>query len=383
MSGKDLNHKEKEISDTAKLFSPYDLAGLRIPNRIVMSPVTRTRTEDGVPNDLTAAYYCQRASAGLIVTEGSPISQGATPTCFAPGIYTPAQVEGWKKVTKAVHDAGGIIFIHLWHAGRASHVKLQPDGKSPVSSVARTDKDVHAFISPEPHKVKQVPASPPRALTTEEIPHVVQEFVRAAQRAIEAGFDGVELHGAHGHLLNQFINGELNTRTDRYGGSITNRLRFPLETIDAVVSTIGSARVAIRLSPFGHIFGMHPYNDEVQTYLTLAAELSKRQLAYVSISDFFAEIVEHHQEFFVDFRKAYSGTLVIAGGFNKEHAERALSEGKQDLVAFGHDFIANPDLVERLQHNYPLASPNLDILMGPFGSRGLTDYPRYEPVATS
>lgn len=360
-----------------KLFTPYKLAGLELPNRIVMEPITRARVKSGIPDELTAEYYRQRADAGLIVTEGAPVSREGTGCLFVPGIFSDQQVEGWKKVVQAVHSANGRIFLHLWHAGRASHVSLQEDGKAPVSSVAITSSDVTAYAWIKPNLPGTVPASIPRALETDEVPRITQDFVKAGKRAMEAGFDGVEVHGAHGHIFEQFINGELNTRQDRYGGSIENRLRFLLETLDALIDSIGGQNVGVRLSPFGRLLGMRPFTDEKETWLAAAIELGKRNLAYVNLSNQHTMGTNHNTDFFADFRKSYKGALIIAGGYEYESAEKALDNNELDLVGFAHHFVSNPDLVDRLNQNWPLETIDGATLYGPYGAKGYTDYPRY------
>ena len=361
------------------LFKSYELEGLSLPNRFVMAPMTRSRSANGVPDILTERYYSQRASAGLIITEGINVSQQATGYLFTPGLYTEDQVEAWKRVTNAVHAEGGRIFAQLWHVGRNSHVSLQPDGAAPVSSVDRRPINVNAYAWAMPGVPGNVETSQPRALRTDEIPAIIAEFVAAGQRAMHAGFDGVEVHGANGYLFEQFINGELNTRQDQYGGNIDNRLRLLLETIDALSKAIGAEHVGVRISPFGRLYDMHPYDDENQTWLTLAAELGHRKLAYVHLSDQRTIGADCETEFFVDFRKSYPGTLIVAGGFDQESAEAALMAGKADLIGFGQPYIANPDLVERIANGWPVAQAQRETLYGLHGARGYTDYPIYSP----
>lgn len=365
------------------LFTPYDLAGLGLPNRLVMAPMTRSRTANGVPDVLTERYYSQRASAGLIISEGVAVSQEGTGYLFTPGLYTDEQGEAWKRVTDAVHAEGGRIFAQLWHVGRNSHVSLQHDGKAPVSSVARRPRYVNAYAWAAPGVPGHIPTSEPRALGTDEVAAIVGDFVAAGQRAMQAGFDGVEVHGANGYLFEQFINGELNTRQDRYGGSIDNRLRLLLQTIDGLDVAIGARHVGLRISPFGRLYDMHPFDDEKQTWLALAAELGRRKLAYVHLSDQRTIGADCETAFFVDFRKAYPGTLIVAGGFDQASAETALKAGKADLIGFGTPFVANPDLVERMVHGWPLAQAQRETLYGLHGARGYTDYPRYAVPANA
>ena len=359
------------------LFTSHDLAGLNLPNRFVMAPMTRARAANGVPDALTERYYRQRASAGLIVTEGIAVSQQGTGFLFTPGLFTEEQVVSWLRVTDAVHADGGRIFAQLWHVGRNSHVTLQQDGAAPVSAVARTARGVQAYAWAAPGVPGQVAASAPRALTTDEVAAIVSDFVSAGKRAMRAGFDGVEVHGANGYLFEQFINGELNVREDRYGGSIENRLRLLLETVDELCAAIGSQHVGVRISPFGRLFDMLAFDDEKQTWLVLAAELGRRNLAYVHLSDQRTIGAECDTAFFTEFRDAYPGTLIVAGGFDQQTAQAALKAGKADLIGFGSPFIANPDLVERMANGWPLAEAQRETLYGLHGARGYTDYPRY------
>lgn len=362
----------------SNLFTPYDLAGTRLTNRVVMAPMTRARALDDIPDEHTVLYYAQRASAGLIISEGAPISREGCGYLFNPGLYNDAQTQGWRRVTDAVHAKGGKIFAQLWHVGRVSHVSIQPGGGAPVSSVAVSAAQSNAYAWVAEGRPGPLQASPPRALDAHEVRRVTVDFVRAARRALDAGFDGVELHGANGYLFEQFLNGALNTRSDEYGGSIAKRQRFLLDTLDALAAEIGSAQVGVRVSPFGRLFDMHPYAQEAETWLSLAAALNGRNLAYVHLSDQLtlgAEAIP--AGFAAQFRQAYRGTLIAAGGFNRTSAEAALDKGDLDLVAFGRPFIANPDLVERMQYDWPLAEGDRATFYGIDGSptRGYTDYP--------
>jgi 2,4-dienoyl-CoA reductase-like NADH-dependent reductase (Old Yellow Enzyme family) len=364
----------------SKLFEPYDLAGMPMANRIVMAPMTRARALQDIPDEHTVRYYAQRASAGLIITEGVPISRQGCGYLFNPGLYNDEQTEAWRKVTDAVHSAGGRIFAQLWHVGRLSHVSIQPGNAAPVSSVAVVAENSKAYAWVEPGKPGPVQASEPRALTLDEIQGITAEFVEAARRAMQAGFDGVELHGANGYLFEQFLNGALNTREDAYGGSPENRQRFVLETIDALCAEIGSNRVSVRLSPFGRLYDMRPYADEKQTWLELAQALTQRELAYVHLSDQLTIGAQGIPEgFATQFRQAYRGTLIAAGGFTRQTAEQALESGDLDVIAFGRPFIANPDLVERLKQGWPVAEADRATWYGVEDSitRGYTDYPTY------
>lgn len=365
------------------LFEPFNLAGLELPNRIVMAPMTRSRAVDEYPDDLTVLYYKQRAGAGLIISEGAPISREGCGYLFNPGLYTKEQAAGWSKVTTAVHEAGGRIFAQLWHVGRMSHTSLQPNGQLPVSSVAVQARNSNAYAYDGHGQPNRVQASVPRALDTAEMPRITADFVRAAKMAIDSGFDGVEIHGANGYLFEQFINGALNHRNDRYGRSITNRLRFLLETVDAVSGQVGANRLGVRIAPYGRLFDMSPYADEEATWIALANEFQNRPLAYVHLSDQLTLGAEQMPEGFAErFRKAYRRTLIAAGGFTLESGEIALEAGELDLIAFGRPFIANPDLVERMINGWPLAIPDRDTFYGNIGSVGYTDYPTYDPSPT-
>lgn len=370
----------------SKLLKPFKLGKMELANRIVMAPMTRARIsnqQDAADND-TALYYAQRSSAGLIISEGSQISQQGQGFLFTPGIYNESQVQGWKATTKAVHDNNGKIFIQLWHVGRMSHTSLQPNGQAPVSSVAKIAENGTCFAFDEQGKPGSIPVSKPKALTIEEIQLIKQDFVQAAKNAIEAGFDGVEIHGANGYLIEQFINATLNTRTDVYGGqSIESRTRLALEIVDEIAFAIGAERTSIRLAPLGRFAGMTSFPQEEETWLHLATELSKRDIAYVHLSDQETIGAQAIPKGFTEkFRTAYNGVLIIAGGFDKQKADQYLNEGKVDLIAFGRSFISNPDLVERMQHDWPITEADRAIFYGG-DQRGYTDFPNYVPQATA
>jgi 2,4-dienoyl-CoA reductase-like NADH-dependent reductase (Old Yellow Enzyme family) len=349
-------------------------------NRVVMAPMTRSRVFNKAlaPDADVALYYAQRASAGLIVSEGAHISAQGFGWAFTPGIYSPEQIAGWREVAAAVHARGGLIFLQLWHVGRASHVSLQDGRQAPVSSVDTQAKGVVSFSFDEAGNPAFLPQSRPRALKIEEIPGLTADFVQAARNAMAAGMDGVELHAANGYVFEQFINGALNTRGDRYGDEpVENRLRFTLETVDAVIAAIGGERTGIRLSPFGRYNDMHPFEGEEETWLTLAAELTKRKLAYVHISDQATLGEQAIPKGFIDkFRRVYQGTLMLAGGFTKDNGQAALDSGRADLIAIGRPFISNPDLVRRLREGLPLVTP-LRATFYHGGRHGYIDYPSF------
>ncbi|MDU5425611.1 alkene reductase [Kluyvera cryocrescens] len=360
-----------------KLFTPFQIGDTELENRVVMAPMTRSRAMSGdIADELTAKYYQQRASAGLIITEGSQISVQGQGYLFTPGIYSDDQVQGWENVTRAVHRAGGKIYIQLWHVGRISHTSLQADGLAPVSSVAVKAHHSTCYARDESGKPGPIPVSEPRALSVAEIKNVVLDYVQAAKNAIRAGFDGVEIHAANGYLLEQFINGGLNTREDEYGGADpANRLRFVLEVTDAISAAIGAGKMGIRLAPYGRLFDMHAFDGEEETWLLLADKLSARSLSYVHLSDQKTLGEQAIPAGFIEkFRAAYSGPLIIAGGFDKPRAEAYLLEGKADLIAFGRPYIANPDLVERMVNNWPLNEVNRATMYGG-DEKGYTDYP--------
>ena len=353
------------------LLHPYDLAGLTLPNRIVMAPMTRARATDTIATEQMAVYYAQRAGAGLIITESTQVSVQGRGYLYTPGIHSPEQIAGWKRTTDAVHQAGGRIYVQLWHVGRLSHHSLQKNDAAPVApvAVAATQATVQAIDADG--RPAQLPASHPQALDLAGIRAVIEDFVHAAGNAMTAGFDGVEIHAGNGFLFEQFINAGLNTREDRYGGPpIANRLRLLLETIDAISARIGSTRVGVRISPFARVGDLHAFDGEAATWLALAGALAQRNLAYLHASHL------GDATFQMSLRSAYCGTLLLAGGFTPATAEQALACGQADLAVFGRPFIANPDLVDRLRHGWPLAQAGREAFYGG-GAQGYTDYPNY------
>lgn len=364
----------------SKMYQPFDLAGISLKNRVVMAPMTRSRAFDRVPTDLMVEYYRQRAGAGLIIAEASQISLQGIGYLYTPGIHTDEQVRAWQKVTAAVHEEGSKIFDQLWHVGRVSHAALQVDGAAPVSSTAKRAESTTSFSYDEQGNPAHVPVSSPRPLKTEEIAGIVEDYANAAARAIEAGFDGVEIHGANGYLIEQFINASINDRDDEYSGAtIEGRLRFVLEVVDKVCERIGSHRVGLRISPFNRVFDMPAFDEEVETWLTLARELNQRNLAYVHIGTRVElNASSEGQALLTRFREEYDGVLILAGEYNKVDAERDIDSGLIDLVAFGRSFVANPDLVERLKNDWPLAEMDPTKLYGG-DHTGYTDYPNYQP----
>lgn len=362
------------------LFTPYRLGGLLLPNRIVMPPMTRSRAGTGnMPTALMAEYYRQRASAGLIVSEGTQVSQQGQGYAWTPGIHSREQVAGWRGVTDAVHAAGGRIFAQLWHVGRVSHVSLQPGGAAPVSSSPLLAEGVKVFIDPEGRGPEAaagqlVQHSAPRVLAVKEIAGIVHDYADAARNALAAGFDGVELHAANGYLINQFIDSQANTRTDTYGGSLPNRLRFLREVAEAVAAVTGPDRLGVRLAPLTTLQGT--VDDTPQaTYLGAAKVLDNLGVAYIHIAEADWEDAPDMPAAFKEaLRLIYRGSLIYAGKYTMERAETALRNGWADLIGFGRLFIANPDLPERLRRQWPLNAPDTSRFFGG-SAAGYTDYP--------
>lgn len=364
-----------------KLFQPARLGRYHLPHRIVMAPLTRSRARQpgNVPTALNASYYAQRASAALIISEATQVSMQGQGYAWTPGIHSHEQVEGWRLVTGAVHGAGGLMFMQLWHVGRISHPSLQPDGMLPVAPSAIRPAG-EAFIENEKGEGALVPFVTPRALQTEEMPYLVQQYVRGAKNAMEAGFDGVEVHAANGYLLDQFICSRTNRRDDAYGGSVENRARLLLEVLDAVCQVWGPDRVGVRLSPLGS-FNDIGDDDPEATFGYIAGKLDGYGLAYLHLVNPDVASLEKGTELkpaarrMLELMRAkYRGTLMIAGGFNRDSAEAWLQQGKADLIAFGRKFIANPDLPERLRQGASLNAPDAATFYGG-GAKGYTDYP--------
>jgi N-ethylmaleimide reductase len=341
-----------------------------LPNRIVMAPMTRSRSIGNVPGPLVATYYAQRASAGLIVTEGTSPSPNGLGYARIPGIFTPEQVRGWRAVVDAVHARGGRIFVQMMHTGRIGHPANLPEGAEILapSAVAAAGQMFTDAEGMRPHPV-------PRAMTGQDIRTVVEEFARGARNAREAGFDGVELHSANGYLPEQFLNPGSNRRTDAWGGSIENRCRFVLEVALATAEAIGRERVGIRLSPYGVFNDIAPFPEVEPQYEFLAGRLGALGLAYLHLVDHSAMGAPRPAESTVEkMRVAFGGTIVLCGGYDRERADRDLASGRGHLAAFGRPFISNPDLPERLRGCARLAEPDMSTFYTP-GERGYTDYP--------
>lgn len=353
------------------LFSPTTIGAIAVSNRVAMAPLTRSRAGmDGVHSPLAVEYYRQRASAGLIVTEATNISRQGRGYAFTPGIYTDAQVAAWRRVTDAVHGAGGKIVCQLWHVGRMSHVSLQAGGTAPVAPSAIQAGEL-VFLESQ----TQAPPSMPRALDTDEIPGLVEDYQHAAQKAQEAGFDGVEIHAANSYLLDQFIRDSTNKRTDRYGGSVENRTRFPIEAISAVAAVWGADRVGVRLSPLTRAVGDTPLDSDPQaTYGYLAKRLGERGLAYLHCVEGQTRGPNAAAAFdFKALHAAFGGKYIANNGYDRQLAIHAVASRHADMIAFGQHFIGNPDLVERLRRNAGLARPDKATFYGG-GAKGYTDY---------
>jgi N-ethylmaleimide reductase len=356
-----------------KLFTSYNLGEKELANRIVMAPMTRCRALGHIPNELMAKYYTQRSSAGLIITEGVSPSPNGLGYARIPGLFSAAQVEGWRKVTDAVHSNGGKIFAQLMHTGRISHILNMPEG---AQILAPSAVKPAGQMWTDSEQMQDFPI--PKAMSAEELTLTKAEYVSASKNAIDAGFDGVELHGANGYLLEQFLSPVSNIRTDSYGGSIENRCRFVLEVATAVAELIGKEKTAIRLSPYGVASDMPNYPEIDATYTYLSEELNKIGIVYIHLVDHSAmgaPVVS--MDLKKRIRKNFKNTLILSGGYDLERAEADIQSGLGDIVAFGRPFINNPDLVNRFKNNLPLSE---DLKMDLFYSAdevGYTDYPNY------
>ena len=353
------------------LFSPFTLGSSELSSRIVMAPMTRSRSPHNVPDDLVATYYGQRASAGLIITEGTSPSPNGLGYVRIPGLYSDAQVEGWKKTTKAVHDLGGHIFVQLMHTGRVGVKQNLPAGARVLgpSAVAAPGE----MLTDAEGQQKFLP---PEEMTAADIEVAVREYGDSAAKAKLAGFDGVELHGANGYLIEQFLNAASNTRTDSYGGSVDNRIRFALAAVDAVIAAIGASRTGIRISPYGVFNGSTSDADTDAVYLALAKALDARKIAYVHFVDHTSMGAPTPKpELYAKIRKAFTGVVILSGGYtDADGAEKALAEKKGELVAYGRAFLANPTLPAKLKTGAKLTEPDMATFYTP-GPKGYTDYP--------
>lgn len=363
------------------LFEPRPLGPLLLKNRMVMAPMTRARTSQpgNIPNALMAEYYAQRASAGLIISEATQISPQGQGYSFTPGIHSAAQIDGWRNVTAAVHDAGGHILLQLWHVGRMSHTRFH-QGARPVAPSAIAPQASIWLANPETGVGEMVPCPVPRAMSGDDIAATVEDYRQAAANAMAAGFDGVELHAGNGYLIDSFLRSSSNQRTDAYGGCVENRMRFALDVVDAVVGEVGAERTGIRLSPFITQRGMDD-PETPATVLALATELQRRALAYIHLAEAdWDDAPPTPLRFRHALRQRFQGTIIVAGGYDQPAAEAMLASKLVDLVAFGRPFIANPDLPDRFAQQYPLAPFDSDTLFGG-GASGYTRYPAWSATA--
>ncbi|GAB5516711.1 alkene reductase [Rhodopirellula baltica] len=373
MASNNMNAPASNSSKSA-LFQPLEIGGLTLRNRIVMAPLTRARAGvERMANEMMAEYYTQRASAGLIISEATVVSEQGIGWPQSPGIYTDEMAESWKVVVDSVHQAGGRIFLQLWHTGRASHSDFH-DGEMPVapSAIAIEGDGVHTPSGKKPYEV-------PRALETSELPGIVEDYRKAAERAKSAGFDGVEVHSANGYLLDEFLQSKSNHREDQYGGSIENRYRLLGEVVDAVTSVWSSDRVGVRLAPNGSFNDMGS-PDYIEQFTYVARQLDQYGLAYLHVMD--GTGFGFHKlgpaMTLADLRKVFSGTLMGNVGYTRESAEEAIVDGAADLIAFGRPFISNPDLVERFENGWPLAEMADMSVWYSHDAEGYTDFPTYQ-----
>ncbi|KAL6845792.1 hypothetical protein ACP4OV_024367 [Aristida adscensionis] len=358
---------------TVPLLTPYKMGNFDLSHRVVLAPLTRQRSFGNVPQPHAILYYQQRTTkGGLLIAEATGVSDTAQGYKDTPGIWTKEQVEGWKPIVDGVHTKGGIFFCQIWHVGRVSSPTFQPNGQAPISS---TDKPLKPQL--RANGIDMTTVAPPRRLQTDEIPLVVNDFRVAARNAIEAGFDGVEIHGAHGYLIDQFLKDQVNDRTDKYGGSLENRCRFALEVVEAVVDEIGADKIGIRLSPFANYSGAADSDPEALA-LYMANALNKFGILYCHMVE--PRMVKLGDKFETPYslrpiRDAFNGTLIVAGGYTREDGNEAISSGYADLVAYGRLFLSNPDLPQRLEIDAPLNKYNRETFYTPDPVIGYTDYP--------
>jgi len=360
------------------LFDSLKVGDITLKNRLVMAPLTRMRSKQpgNIPHELNATYYAQRASAGLIISEATQISQQGQGYPGTPGIHSKEQIKGWKIVTSAVHKAGGKIFLQLWHVGRISHPSHQPDGKAPVAPSAIAAKNSGTYTA----DWKPTEILTPRALTLAEIKEIIEDFSSAAKNAKEAGFDGVEVHGANGYLLDQFLQDGSNKRTDEYGGSIENRSKLLLQVVDAVIKIWGKGRVGIRLSPYGTFNDMSDSNPE-KLFSYVIKQLDKREIAFIDLIEPRSSSAGSQDKNISDapqvnkiFRKLFKGVIISAGGYSPQTAKEAVENNDADAVSFGRFFISNPDLPQRIKEGAELNKYDRATFYGG-GEKGYTDYP--------
>nr|GLL32641.1 putative 12-oxophytodienoate reductase 11 [Ipomoea trifida] len=370
---------QEEKQQGIPLLTPYKMGNFHLSHRIVLAPLTRQRSYGNVPQPHAILYYSQRTTkGGLLIAEATGVSDTAQGYRDAPGIWTKEQVEAWKPIVDAVHAKGGIFFCQLWHVGRVSNKGYQPNGQAPISS---TDKSFTPQI--RANSINAAEFTPPRRLRTDEIPQIINDFRLAARNAIEAGFDGVEIHGAHGYLIDQFLKDGINDRTDQYGGSLENRCRFALEIVDAIANEIGADRVGIRLSPFANYMESGDSNPKALG-VYMAEALNKYGILYCHmVEPRMIEVGEKCEcpDSLLPMRKAFKGTFLVAGGYEREDGIKAVAENRGDLVVYGRLFLANPDLPKRFELNAPLNMYNRDTFFTSDPVVGYTDYPFLETTA--
>ncbi|HAB91433.1 MAG TPA: alkene reductase [Pseudomonas sp.] len=371
---------------TDNLFQTVKLGPYTLNNRIVLPPLTRSRsTQPGnIANELMATYYQQRAGAGFMITEGTQIEPRGQGYAWTPGIYTQEQIDGWRKVTDAVHAEGNIIFAQLWHVGRVSHTSLQPDGAAPVAPSAIAATNVKVFIETGPGTGALAEPSMPRALSNSEVKELVQLYAQAARNALNAGFDGVEIHCANGYLVNQFISAHSNQRDDEYGGSLQNRLRFLREIVEAVAEVVGANRLGVRFAPLfasteeDRVYMGLLEADPHTTYIEAIKVLEEAGIAYLSIAEAdWDNAPELPDDFRRDVRQTFSGRIIYAGRYTAQRGAKTVAAGLGDLIAFGRAFIANPDLPQRIANDWPLNEVNPATMYGGT-AQGYSDYPAYQ-----
>jgi N-ethylmaleimide reductase len=356
-----------EVQNSNMLFEPISFGELKLSNRMVMAPMTRSRAIGNLANELIAKYYEQRAGAGLIITEGVSPSPNGLGYARIPGIFNDTQTASWMRVTDAVHAQGGKIFMQLMHTGRASHSANMPEGAK-VLAPSAVNSGTEIWTDTQGMQAAETPAE----MTAPELQETIQEFVKAAENAIAAGFDGIELHGANGYLLEQFLNPHSNNRTDAYGGDATGRSRFVLEVTKAIADKIGKEKVGIRLSPHNTFNGMPAYDNTFETYDYISKELNKLGIVYIHLVEYGRAIPEG-LELIHQIRENFKQVLILNAGYTKERANEVLASGLADLVAFGTPFIANPNLPHKLKHDIPLAAADPSLFFTA-GAEGFTDY---------
>jgi N-ethylmaleimide reductase len=359
---------------TEKLFTPHKLGSIQLSNRIVMAPMTRSRATDNTPNEVMAEYYTQRATAGLIITEGTAPSPHGLGYSRIPGIFSEAQVDAWEKVTSAVHAKGGKIFLQIMHTGRIGHPFNLP-GKGPLLAPSAVKLETtKMWVDGE--GLLEIPIA--KEMTGEEVRELINDHIEAGRKAIKAGFDGIELHGANGYLIKQFLNPHINKRTDKYGGSIENRSRFLLEITSGLAKTIGSEKVGVRISPYSQYNETPAYDETEATYRYIGQQLNDLDIAYLHITD--PSVEGKPNQLVKELRQLFKKSIILSGGYTAVKAEEVIKNNEADLVSFARSFIPNPDLVRRFRNKLPLSQPKFDLFYTP-GREGYVDYPAFENVS--